>query len=132
MGKTIDITTRLSMVKVDATREKKCKCKNRTYLVDSVNRTVECEQCGTLIDPIDVLEDIISRYDQWSKETQKIKEERRAVEKFRTRNPILNHLFRELVFADSQNLVPTCPHCKQPFEVQELTSFINRKFIRKE
>lgn len=38
--------------------EKICTCKDRVVLVDTINRRCECSECGAILDPFDVLEEI--------------------------------------------------------------------------
>ena len=46
-------------------KQKRCKCKNRKFIIDTTNRTVECSICGHFIDPFDALLEITNRDERY-------------------------------------------------------------------
>lgn len=112
-------------------RKKHCTCQNRTFTIDIDNREVVCNECGSVIDPFEVLVEL-------SKKNEKVEryyEARRnfaiELDKWFKHNKIpmqIKHLVDEYRNCQSMNVQPICPHCRKNFDFTDIKSFCNPIF----
>lgn len=62
----------LNMVRAERSRSRKCKCDSPVYLVDFVNDLVECEECGSIVEPLNAMKDVAERFEDMNERHQAI------------------------------------------------------------
>ena len=112
---------------VRARISKLCTCKNRTILVDTEQRICECSECGAIIDNFDVITQMMRVEEQYLSNCEHLKEEKETLSKWLLNNR-MGKTLRDLASKIRQNLIPRCPNCKEPFELENLTSFCSKEY----
>ena len=46
---------RIDVLKVEYGKRKLCECRNPHYEIDNVNKIVQCEDCGAIVEPFEAL-----------------------------------------------------------------------------
>ena len=110
---------KFEVIRIKEKMRKICTCQEPKYEVDIVNRFVECVNCGAYVDPIDALYKIATKYNRVDEYMDQIREEKRQLDSYKPKLKIIKYL--EQQYAGSKNaLVPSCPHCKQYFDLEDL------------
>lgn len=109
---------------IDIIRQKKnytryCQCQDPHYLVDSVNRMVECADCGAIIDPFQALENLARNHERINREFERLCEEAKKLEAYKPRLRVIKCL-EERYSGTSNAMVPSCPHCGEYFDLKDL------------
>lgn len=96
-----------------------CTCKERVVLIDTKNRRCECSECGAILDPFDVLSEITMKDHLRYNYIKYLKQEQEELEKWKLNNR-MGFALREIASQIRRGLIPTCPHCKEPFDLEKL------------
>lgn len=99
--------------------EKICTCKDRVVLVDTINRRCECSECGAILDPFDVLAEITLKDHMRYNYLKYLKNEIEEMEKWKLNNR-MGFALREIASKIRRGMIPQCPHCKMPFDLEKL------------
>src|SRR5574344_2532414 len=125
MSEIIDI----DFLRYKANIRKICKCEGAKYELDTVNRLVYCIQCGAIIDPFEALKDLAYRSEEINEKTRQIYEQQKQLANYK---PYLKEAKRYEQMMRETKMIPICPNCKKPFNWNEITTMINKEFLRKE
>ena len=106
---------------------KLCECKNRTILVDKHNRRLECSECGAPLDAFDVVADLCFNEHMYYSSLKFMRQEKEELEKWMLNNRMGSAL-REIAIYIRRGLIPNCPHCKMPFDLDNLTSWTSKEY----
>lgn len=119
---------KLDRFRIEKNREKICKCKNRKFVIDTVNKIIECAECGTIIDPYDALYDLAQYDEKRNAQLQSFLSQKKELAKYKPRTATIRELERQ--YSD-RNLVPCCPRCGELFDLNELKNWSNKAFLKK-
>ena len=106
---------------------KLCECKNRTILVDKHNRRLECSECGAPLDAFDVVADLCFSEHMYYSSLKFMRQEKEELEKWMLNNRMGSAL-RKIASYIRRGLIPNCPHCKMPFDLDNLTSWTSKEY----
>lgn len=122
---------RFDVLRVERGRQKMCRCSNPHYEVDKQNRLVYCLDCGAVVDPFEALYEISVHYQRIEEWTQQNLEQRRQIDSYKPRRVVIKKLEERYVRNDKSDLIPTCPACGKPFELESLLTgtWCNRAFL---
>lgn len=112
---------------VSARISKLCTCKNRTILVDSRQRICECSECGAIIDNFDVVSQMLNREENYLRNIEYLLEEKETLTKWMLNNRMGTKL-REIASNIRRGLIPYCPNCEKPFDLEELNGFCSKEY----
>ena len=107
-----------------------CTCKNRTVIIDEKNRRLECAECGAPIDPYKYLGEISLKEHMLWVHIKALREEIETLEKWQLNNR-MGETLREIAKQLRRNLTPLCPHCREPFELEQITSWTSKEYAIK-
>lgn len=107
-----------------------CTCKNNTLIVDAKNRRLECSECGAPIDPFKYLEEITLKEHMLWMHIKALKEEKEELEKWLLNNRMGTTL-RDIAKNIRRDWIPLCPHCREPFELEQITSWTSKEYAIK-
>ena len=62
----------ISTLRTNRDRNKKCTCRNRKFEIDTQNKEILCQECGTIVDPYDALFDIAMHYERLEEEVENL------------------------------------------------------------
>ena len=119
---------RIDTLIINRRREKNCKCLYPSYEVDTTNRLVYCKKCMAVVEPFVALERIAIHSEILNAEIENAIEYRNELMNYK---PFLREAKRYEKMMREKNMLPVCPKCGEPFEWQEVTRMINRKFAEK-
>lgn len=106
---------------------KLCTCQNRTVLVDRKNRRLECSECGAPLDPFDVVADLCFSEHMYYSSLKFMRQEKEELQKWMLNNRMGSAL-REIASNIRRGLIPSCPHCKMPFDLDNLKSWTSKEY----
>lgn len=106
---------------------KLCTCKNRTILIDKENRRVECSECGAPLDPFDVLYDMCFKEHMYYSSLKAMRDEKEELEKWLMNNR-MGKTLRELASHLRQGMIPCCPECDKPFDIENIKSYCSKNY----
>lgn len=112
---------------VDKYLGKLCECKNRTILVDTRNRRLECSECGAPLDPFDVVQGLLNSEDNYYRNIAYLKQEKEELEKWMLNNR-MGQTLREIASNLRRGLLPKCPHCDKPFELEKIKVWCSKEY----
>lgn len=96
-----------------------CTCQKRVILIDTNNRRCECSECGAILDPFDILSEITSRDHLRYNYLKYLKQEQEELEKWKLNNR-MGFALRQIASNIRRGLIPCCPHCNEPFDIEKL------------
>lgn len=97
-----------------------CTCEERVVLIDTKNRRCECSECGAILDPFDILSEITLKDHMRYNYLKYLKQEQEELEKWKLNNR-MGFALREIASNIRKGLIPSCPHCKEPFDIEKLS-----------
>lgn len=96
-------------------------------VVDSTNRIVYCKHCGNIIEPFIALELLVKDWEKIEKAEEEIKNRLRRTweigRKYRPWKRAMKYIEKEVGNGKAR---PICPHCHEPFALEEITEFRHR------
>lgn len=112
---------------VSARLRKVCECKNRTILMDKRNRTLECSECGAILDPFDVCAEMAEQEDWYVRNIKFLKSQKEELERWMQNNRMGQKL-RDLASNLRQGRIPECPECNHPFDIENITAYCSKEY----
>lgn len=98
--------------------------KSLRLVVDSTNRIVYCEHCGNIVEPFIALELLVKDWEKIEKAENEIKDRLRRTwdicRKYRPWRRAMKYIEHEVGNGKAR---PICPHCHEPFALEEITDF---------
>lgn len=102
-------------------REKLCRCVYPKYEIDTANRLVYCVDCNAIVDAFDALRSICRR---WEYVQSQLDTAHRQAKELSEYKPYLRAI-KELESKQRGKMMPTCPHCKLPVDIVELSKTVS-------
>lgn len=115
---------RIDVLKVEYGKRKLCECRNPHYEIDYVNKIVQCEDCGAIVEPFEALYNMAKHYERLGDQVEALLEQRREIAAYKPHLIVIKNLERET----RAGMIPYCPKCGEMFELDEITAWHNRKF----
>lgn len=109
--------------------EKVCNCSNRTILYDPINRTLECQECGAILDPYCVIEELATAESLYYSKIESLKEIKSDLEKWLANNR-MGQALRTIAQYIRNGQIPCCPHCDKPFNLEDLKTFCSKDYAK--
>jgi hypothetical protein len=129
-------------LKIKRNMRKICNCENPQYDVDITNRAVWCRECGAWIDPFEAILDIANHAEKLEQDIAHLEDKQKeAYEKIQKLNGEIEilakkrarlNIFKKLESEYRSNMLPHCPKCGQVFHFEEITGWVNRKYVEEE
>lgn len=115
---------------IEERRKKRCSCKDRKFILDPINREVICKKCGQVVDPLDALLEIASKWELKERYLDAMckTEERLAKWIVSHKEPLALKPFIEKY---RQDLRPYCPHCNKMIDLYKIRSWGDKKFVER-
>lgn len=114
----------IDIFKINRNMDKKCKCIEKRFTIDTQNRIIYCRVCGSQIDPYDAMYYLAAHSERMREQVARLLEQRKQIINYKPHMIV----FRELEKGyRGKKMLPTCPHCKRGFYYEELTSFVNKE-----
>lgn len=107
--------------------EKVCTCKNRTILIDTENRLLECSECGAILDAFDIVESLANKDDDYWWNLKALEQQKEDLIKWLANNR-MGQALRNIASHIRQGLIPSCPHCNMPFDLERLNTWQSREY----
>jgi hypothetical protein len=120
----------IEALRINRNIEKRCKCQDRTFVVDPNNRSVHCGTCGARVEPYDALYEIATNCERLEAEVRALLEQRRRIANYKPHMVVFRELER---MYRGKEMLPTCPHCDQAFYLEDLlsTMWVNREWYER-
>lgn len=116
---------RFDNLRIDYARKKLCECENPQYVIDAQNKLVSCQICGAILEPYVALENLARVLSRKENKLEQMLVQAKALANYKPHLRVIKdieHKYRQDRFA----MLPTCPHCKKPFDLSELKMWVNR------
>lgn len=122
----------IDIIRIEYGRKKICSCSTPHYEIDYANRLVLCTDCGAVVDPFEALYKLARRYDRINSQLDMARQRAEELRNYQPRRRVLKELERRMGRGDN-TMIPTCPHCHEPFELEELlaTTWCNKRYIER-
>jgi DNA-directed RNA polymerase subunit RPC12/RpoP len=115
----------MSVIRTRVNAKKVCKCFDRSFIVDPINKFVECSKCGAIIDPFEAIYEIARNKERMVEENKRILEQRKQIQSYKPYLVAIKNLEKE---SRSGKMVPTCPHCSKPFRLDQLNTWVSKEY----
>ena len=124
-----DKIKRIDVMRIEYGKRKLCECQNPHYEIDYANRIVMCEDCGAVKEPFEALYEIALHYRRIEDQVSALLKQRKEIENYKPHLVVMKELekrYRE----NNYSMAPVCPKCGEAFDLKDLTSWRNRKFLK--
>lgn len=122
----------IDIIRIEYGRKKICSCSTPRYEIDYANRLVLCTDCGAVVDPFEALYKLARHYDRINSQLDMARQQAKELRNYQPRRRVLKELEQRMSRGDN-TMIPTCPHCHEPFELEELlaTNWCNKRYIER-
>lgn len=118
---------RFDALRVEYGMAKLCQCKTASYEIDYQNRLVYCQSCGAIVDPFEALLNIAKYIGRYEDHLKYMLEERKKLESWNPRLLVVKSLVDHY---HSGKMAPVCPRCREAFDLKEIASWTDARFVR--
>lgn len=113
---------------IQQNKKKRCKCKNKKFNIDFINREVTCSKCGQIVEPFEALVELTlndGMYNAYIRNRYKMAID---VEKWihKHKEPIA---LKNVIEQYKKDLRPYCPHCKKMIDLTKILSWGHKGFL---
>lgn len=115
-----------------------CECykfpnhKKINYTLDDENKIVFCNHCGNIIDPFVALKILCQWMDETVYQYERIREHSARIykiaRKYKPHKVAMKEIEKEM--GRKGEMLPCCPHCGEPFELEEITRYMHREYAK--
>lgn len=123
-----DIVFNLELLVLDYQAKKHCTCEGANIRIDGVNRLVHCGECGAVLEPFEALKRVAQNYEAVRKDTEHLLAQRKQIASYK---PHLVTIKRIEQHYRGRKMLPVCPHCREAFYLEELTSWTNAEMVER-
>ncbi len=122
----------IDIIRIEYGRKKICSCSTPHYEIDYANRLVLCTDCGAVVDPFEALYKLASHCERINSQLDMARKQAEELRNYQPRRRVLKELEQRTSRGDS-TMIPTCPHCHEPFELEGLlaTTWRNKRYIER-
>jgi len=120
-----DKIVHIDVLRINHAVGKRCKCKVRGFVVDEENKEVTCNKCGARVDPFEAMADLATHYDKLGKQVDELYAQRKQLSEYKPHLLVVRELEKRY---RGKTELPTCPHCRRGFYIEEITHWTNRRF----
>lgn len=117
----------LDELRIDRNAGKVCRCERPKRLVNSQSRKVYCQQCGSDLDPFDVLIEITKWMGEKNNRIQQQAEQMKEMKSYKPWLKVIKYLEKQY---RGRKMVPSCPSCDEPFYLEELVHWYGTDFVK--
>jgi ribosomal protein S27AE len=114
----------LEVIRINRNIDKRCKCADRTFIVDTANRCINCGHCGALVDPYEAMLYLAEHGELLQRENRALLEQRRQIIGYQPHLLVFRELEQNY---RSKKMIPCCPKCGQGFFFEEIGCWTNRR-----
>lgn len=122
MGDLPENIVNLEVLRINRNIDKRCKCQDSNYVVDTENREVNCSKCGARIDPFDAMYELSLHWERVEKETERLLEQRKQIVNYKPHMIVFREIERKY---RGKEMIPACPHCNRGFYFEDLNFWVN-------
>ena len=121
---------KFDFLRVNYGRQKLCQCREPRYEVDVQNRLVTCRICNAVVEPFEALKTLAIQYEREERVRAAMVAEMKAVAGYSPKRKVIKQLESQYSRKDPE-MLPTCPHCAQPFDLEDLVRgvWVNKKYV---
>lgn len=124
-----DKVKRIDILRVDYGCRKLCECLSPHYVIDYENRLVTCSDCNAVVEPFQALYTLARRYERLGEQIETLLEQRKEISNYKPHLVVIKNLEKQYR-SNNYSMLPICPRCGEPFDLNELNDWINRKFAK--
>lgn len=121
----------IDILRIVHARGKKCYCHSPRFVMEADTRTVYCRECGAQMDAYEALRRLASNWNTVQSQVQRLRDQYTELLAWNPRRRVVKEIERRLTHKWSENEIPTCPHCHESFEVEDLltTPWVDRRRV---
>ncbi|HBF9941639.1 TPA: hypothetical protein KO445_002080 [Clostridioides difficile] len=123
-----DNVIEIDILRINRNNDKKCKCKNREFIVDTVNKSVHCSECGFRVEPYDALYELAMNFERVNGQVNILLKQRKEIASYKPHLIVFKRLESKY---RGKKMLPVCPICGEAFYFENLTSWINKDFYER-
>lgn len=98
-------------------------CDDRSFIVDTQNREINCGKCGARVDAYEALEELASNYEKIGGEISSLLNQRKQIVNYKPHLIVFRNLESKY---RGKKMLPTCPHCSGASYLEELNLWTSR------
>lgn len=125
MSELPDKIKRIDVLRIEYGSRKLCECQNPHYEIDYQNRLVTCSDCNAVVEPFMAIYEIAKHYEMLNSQVSDLLEQRREIANYKPHLVVIKNLER-YYRSNNYSMVPCCPRCDEPFDLNELDRWVNR------
>ncbi|MCI4889740.1 hypothetical protein MRY15_12095 [Clostridioides difficile] len=123
-----DNVIEIDILRINRNNDKKCKCKNREFIVDTVNKSVHCSECGFRVEPYDALYELAMNFERVNGQVNTLLKQRKEIASYKPHLIVFKRLESKY---RGKKMLPVCQICGEAFYFENLTSWINKDFYER-
>ena len=104
-------------------------CKSPKNCNDNELIFKNCKDCGAIIEPFDALYRVACQFERVHEQTNAVLEQRKQILNYKPHLVVIKGI-EQNYRANNFSMVPVCPNCREPFDLKDLKSWANRRFLK--
>lgn len=128
MNELPDKVVSIDMLRINRNLDKKCKCENKSFVIDSQNRAIYCGSCGSQVDPYESMYYLAANYERLKEQTDRLLEQRKQIADYKPHMIVFRNLEKSY---RGKKMLPACPHCDRGFYFEEISCWLNADLEKK-
>ncbi|HFL3653918.1 TPA: hypothetical protein ACG3P3_001642 [Clostridioides difficile] len=123
-----DNVIEIEVLRINSDNRKICECEERSFIVDTTNKSIHCSQCGTRVEAYEALYELASNCERLNEQVNNILKQKKELSNYKPYLIVIRNLEKKY---RGRKMLPRCPICGEGFYLEEITSWINRAFVDK-
>ena len=115
----------IDQIRINRNIDKKCKCLNRSFVLDTTNETVHCRGCGVEVNAYDAMLEMANGANRLRDQVEKLLEQRKQILDYKPWLLTIRNLEKRY---RGKKMLPCCPRCEEPFYLEELDLWLSKTF----
>lgn len=115
----------IDQIRINRNIDKKCKCLNRSFVLDTTNETVHCGDCGVEVNAYDAMLEMANGANRLKDQVERLLEQRKQILDYKPWLLTIRSLEKQY---RGKKMLPCCPRCEEPFYFEEIKTWVGRSF----
>ncbi|WP_305153875.1 hypothetical protein [uncultured Clostridium sp.] len=114
----------LDQIRINRGLDKICKCRYRKFILDTTNKKVLCASCGAEVEAYEALCELAEQDEEKTRQLEILLEQKKKLDNYKPWLKVIKELETKY---RGYKAIPMCPRCKEPFYLEEISSWYGKE-----
>ncbi|MDM9944044.1 hypothetical protein [Clostridioides difficile] len=118
----------IELLRINRDNRKICECEERSFIVDTTNKSIHCSKCGIRVEAYEALYELALNCERLNNQANNLLKQKKELSNYKPYLIVIRTLEKKY---RGRKKLPRCPICGEGFYLEEITSWINKEFVDK-